>query len=273
MEFKTLEDRMLYYRSHTDYVLTKKTYVMIMLDGKNFSSKIKKKFALPFDDTFIDIMNRTAEFVCSQIQGSKLAYVQSDEISIVLTDFANDNSDCYYGNRLSKILSIAASLATSFFNKEILRNIVKTSNSNIVDAFDNEPLYQFDCKAWNLPTYNDVFAWFLYRQNDCIRNSKQQASHTYLSHKTLLGLKTDEQISLLKNVKNIDWNDYGDGKKFGRFIYKKNIDCSKIINGTEINFVRSIWYAYDGFELHTTEGRNKFNNMFDIGDLQKFLLK
>jgi tRNA(His) 5'-end guanylyltransferase len=81
MEFKTLEDRMLYYRSQTNYVLTKKSYVMIMLDGKNFSSKIKKKFALPFDDTFIDIMNRTAEFVCSQIQGSKLAYVQSDEIS------------------------------------------------------------------------------------------------------------------------------------------------------------------------------------------------
>ena len=117
MEFKNLEDRMLYYRGITDYVLPKKSYTMIMLDGKNFSSKIKKKFSLPFDDTFIDIMNKTAAYVCSQIQGAKLAYVQSDEISIILTDFDNDESTCYYGNRLSKILSISAAFATSFFNK------------------------------------------------------------------------------------------------------------------------------------------------------------
>lgn len=269
MEFKTLEDRMLYYRSKTDYVLTKKSYTMIMLDGKNFSSKVKKKFELPFDDTFIDIMNKTAAYVCSQIQGAKLGYVQSDEISIILTDFDTKECNCFYGNRLSKILSISASLATSFFNKEILKNIIKnkSSNTEIMDAFANEPLYQFDCKAWNFPTYNDVFAWFLYRQNDCIRNSKQQASHTYLSHKILLGLKTDEQIQMLKDTNNIDWNDYDDGKKFGRFIYKKNIEGSKIVNGKEINFIRSVWYTYDGFPLNGINGRNNFNTRFDIGIL------
>ena len=268
MEFKNLEDRMLYYRGITDYVLDKTSYTMIMLDGKNFSAKVKKKFDLPFDDTFIDIMNRTAAYVCSQIQGAKLAYVQSDEISIVLTNFDADNSNCYYKNRLSKILSISAAFATSFFNKEILKNIIKTNKptEDIISDFDNETLYQFDCKAWNLPTYNDVFAWFLYRQNDCIRNSKQQAAHTYLSHKTLLCLKTDEQIELLKNVKNIDWNDYDDGKKFGRFIYKKNIDGTTNINGEEINFIRSIWYAYDGFELNG-DGRNYFDNKFNINHI------
>ena len=269
MEFKTLEDRMLYYRSQTDYKLEKKSYVMIMLDGKNFSTKVKKKFALPFDDLFIDIMNKTAAYVCSQVQGAKLAYVQSDEISIILTDFDTEERNCFYANRLSKMISISASLATSFFNKEVLKNIAKSkdTSADIMEAFDDEPLYQFDGKAWNLPTYNDVFAWFLYRQNDCIRNSKQQVSHTFLSHKALLGLKTDEQIKLLKDTKNIDWHYYDDGKKFGRFIYKKNVESSKMVNDKEINFNRSVWYAYDGFPLNGSDGRNEFDTRFEIGKI------
>ena len=262
MEFKTLEDRMLYYRSKTDYVLEKSPYVMIMLDGKNFSSKIKKKFSLPFDETFIDIMNKTAAYVCSQIQGAKLAYVQSDEISIVINNIGTDSQNLYYRNRLSKLLSITASFATSFFNKEILKNIAKSKNTadDIIKALDNEQIYQFDCKVWNLPTYNDVFAWLLYRQNDCIRNSKQQASHTYLPHKSLLGLKTDEQIKMLKDLKNIDWNEYDDGKKFGRFVRKKQFNHSIIINGKKTQFMRDLWVSENGFPLNNKDE----HKMFDI---------
>ena len=89
---------------------------------------------------------------------------------------------------------------------------------------EDQKLVEFDCKAWNVPNENDMFAWCLYRQNDCIKNSKQQAAQTYLSHKELLNLNTDEQIALLKEKKGIDWNtDFSDGKKYGRFIYKEEV--------------------------------------------------
>lgn len=266
MEFEKLEDRMLYYRSITDYKVKQKSYVMVMLDGKNFSSKIKKKYKLPFDQEFINIMNDTAAYVCSQVQGAKLAYVQSDEISIVLTDFDNNDTDCYYGYRLTKMLSIIASIATSFFNKAVITNLINnaTDKGNLLDMMNKESLYQFDCKVWNVPTYNDVFAWFLYRQNDCIKNSKGQAAQTYLSHNELLGKTCDEQIQMLLNIHNIDWNAYCDGMKFGRFIYKKTVPCTKIINDKELHFNRSIWYAFDAFKLSDKNGKQTFENMFTI---------
>ena len=72
---------------------------------------------------------------------------------------------------------------------------------DIVDAVDvitNSPLYQFDCKVWDVDNANDAIAWLLFRNIDCIRNSKQQTAQTYLPHKELVGLHTDEQITLLK---------------------------------------------------------------------------
>ena len=76
-----------------------------------------------------------------------------------------------------------------------------------------QPLAQFDCKVWNTDNFNDVFAYFLWRQIDCVRNSKQQAAQTYLSHKELMGKHTDEQIRLLLEKKGIDWNEYSDDEK------------------------------------------------------------
>lgn len=74
---------MLYLRSLTDYKLIPNDYVLIMLDGRSFSSTIKRYFKKPFDDTFINIMNETALYLCNNVQGCKFAYVQSDEISLM----------------------------------------------------------------------------------------------------------------------------------------------------------------------------------------------
>ena len=261
-KFATLGDRMLYYRSKTDYRLPKKSYVIVMLDGKNFSTKVKKKFKRPFDETFIDLMNETAAYVCSQVQGAKVAYVQSDEISIVITDFEEEKTTPFFDFRLCKMQSIIPALATSFFNKEILRRIVETpmSQNDMLDAFSKEPLYQFDCKVWTVPTFNDVVSWFLFRQNDCQKNSKNQTAQTYLSHKKLLNKTTDEQIALLKEEKNIDWygSDFNDGERYGRFIYKEMIEKETVIKGEPVKFMRSVWKSHYAQILNTQEGRQSF---------------
>ena len=264
-KFNTLTERMLHYRRKTDYKLPKKSYVIVMLDGKNFSTKVKKKFKRPFDETFIKLMNDTAAYVCSQVQGAKLAYVQSDEISIVITDFEEEKTTPFFDFRLCKMQSIIPALATSFFNKEILRRIVETpmSKSDMLEAFNREPLYQFDCKAWTVPTYNDVFSWLLFRQNDCTKNSKNQVAQAHFPHKKLLNKTADEQIAMLKEEKNIDWYgpEFNDGERYGRLIYKEMIEKETIIAGKPVNFLRSVWKSHYALILNKEDGRNEFLNL------------
>lgn len=127
----------------------------------------------------------------------------------------------------------------------------------INDFFNNYKPFQFDCKSFNVENDNDVYAWFLYRQLDCIKNSKQQAAQTYISHNDLLNLNSDEQVELLKTRNNIDWNDYEAGKKFGRFIWKEEEMHHSEQYG---DYLRSVWVSHDGWELNTKEGREKFIN-------------
>lgn len=258
----TLEERMLFYRSKPEQRIPRNSYVICMLDGKNFSQKIKKKFERPFDDSFIKLMNDTAAYVCSQIQGAKFAYVQSDEISIFMSDADSSESTLFYDGRLVKLLSIIPSFATSYFNRHILDDklaIENLSASDIKQIVELEPLYQFDCKVWSVPSLAEVWNWFLYRGRDCSKNSRQQAAQTYLSHNVLKNKNTDEQIQMLKDEKGIDWNtDYDDGKKFGRYIIKVKEGHIREFKGEQIHYERSSWKPVNGRDLDAQDGKEWF---------------
>jgi tRNA(His) 5'-end guanylyltransferase len=260
MYFKNLEDKCLYYRGLADYKLMPNSYVMVSLDGRGFSKAIKNKFEKPFDVDFIDMMNETAKYLCNNIEGCKFAYVQSDEISLVITDFDTPTTDTFFGNRICKLQSIIASMASGRFNQlMILYRMNKGMGVNPGDVIENCPVYQFDCRCWNVPTFNDVFAYFLWRQIDCVRNSKQQAAQTYFPHKELLGKSTDEQIKILLDEKGIDWNQYNDGEKYGRFIWKRKVLMNNIETG-EI-YQRHKWEVSPAFYLVEDKGREKFFNL------------
>ena len=154
MVFKNLEDKCLYYRSLSDYKLLPNSYVLVMLDGRSFSNLIKNKFEKPFDKDFIDMMNQTAQYVCENVEGAKFAYVQSDEISLVITDFDTPTTDAFFGYRFNKLTSIIASLATGKFNQLMLQyNLSKYNNkqnvNDVVKFIEKQNLCQFDCKVWN----------------------------------------------------------------------------------------------------------------------------
>lgn len=266
--YTTLESRMEHYRSVSDMRLERRNYVMVMLDGKNFSQKIKKHFRLPFDRDFIGLMNGTAAHACAQTQGAKLAYVQSDEISMLLTDFETPATAAFFDYRLCKLLSVIPSTATSWFNKEALRLALDGADGEDAKkaAFDKEPLYQFDAKAWILPTKNDVFAWFLYRQNDCVRNSKQQFCQTFLSHNKLSGLKTDEQAELCLRETGNDWNACQDDEKYGRLVYKETVRKTVEYGGKTFKVDRSAWTAHPAPLLREESGRAEFESLRLIPD-------
>ena len=255
---ETLKEKCQTLRAKYDVSMPKKTYAMAMIDGKNFSRLIKNKYEKPFDDKFINMMNEVAIYVCKNVQGCKFAYTQSDEITFVLTDFENEETSAYFDYRLCKMLSIIPSLATAKFNQLVTLNLLDTpcSTEDMKQIIKRMSLAQFDCKVWNTDNFNDVFAYFLWRQIDCVRNSKQQAAQTYLSHKELLGKHTDEQVQMLLEKKGIDWNEYSDGKKYGRFIYKEQVE-KEIPNSNEETCIRNVWLAHDAFPLFDENGKQK----------------
>lgn len=266
MKFNNLEDKCQYYRGLTDYKICGNNNILVMLDGKNFSTLIKNNFKKPFDDEFIDMMNRTAQFLCNNVQGVKFAYVQSDEISLLITDYDTPETDTPFGGRICKLQSILASLATSEFNRWFtIWNLNKCyDNVNVGEFISKMKMAQFDCKVWSVPNQNDAYAWFLYRQLDCIRNSKQQTAQTYLPHKQLLNHDADEQIEMALTEKGIDWNKFEDKYKYGRFVYKVATTETKIIPKVAsvgpITFTRNKFTVVPAFVLSNEEGKDKFYN-------------
>lgn len=248
--FGSLEEKCNWYRKTKDYVLPKGEYILVMVDGHTFSRKIRDKFNKPFDDRFINAMNETARYLCENIQGCRFAFVQSDEISLLLD--GTGEGDLYFGGRLCKIQSIVAAMATAKFNQ-----VINFGDSSMRD----EDLYDFDCKAWNVGSdFNEAYCWFLWRQNDCIKNSKNQTAYAYLSHKSLLGKTADERVQMLIEQKGVDWNQFSDDRKYGRLVYPEKVEVTKEITKktgeTEtVTFMRNVYSAHPAVLL---QGQQEF---------------
>lgn len=280
MESTSLKEKCKNKQSEFNYLLDTNKYIIAMVDGRSFSKMIKNKFKKPFDDTFIEAMNETAKYLCKEVQGCIFAYTQSDEISLIIRK--NDpEGDVFFGGRMCKMQSIIASLATSKFSQVMMVNRLKdiptcASSSDVLEMcignVKSSPLYQFDCKVWNVDSANDAMAWLLFRNIDCVRNSKQQTCQTYLPHKVLMSKNTDEQVELLKQEKNVDWNEFDDGKKYGRFIKKTTKTFN--LNGDEnigamlydTSYTRHVWEAFNGCDLTNEENRNNLINELNLID-------
>lgn len=194
------------YENRTRYSLPRRTYTIIRLDGKafhTFTQEMKK----PFDEDFAVVMDRTAQFLCEEIQGAKMAYVQSDEISILLTDFDKITTDAWFDANIQKMVSVAASLATAKFN--------------VVFNYDKDPSQMkmafFDARVFTIPDRVEVENYFIWREKDATRNSISMTAQSLYSHKELEGKSSSDQQEMI-HLKGQNWNDMPDGFKRGRII-------------------------------------------------------
>lgn len=252
-ENMSLKERSIFLQKQYDFYVDTNKWVLVHVDGRSFSKMIKNRFNKPFDMYFMRAMNETAGFLCKNVQGAQIAYVQSDEISLLLRKNSPEG-DIFFGGRLCKMQSIIASLATCYFNREMFMLDLWEAATKTGESVDELPFYQFDCKVWGVDSANDAMAWFLYRNIDCVRNSKQQAAQTYLPHKALMGLDTDKQITKLKEEKGIDWAMYDEGEKYGRLIYK---EYEPHVNPAGEEYTRSVWKSHPGLDLTKPENREK----------------
>src|SRR5512137_2136173 len=103
------------YEDRTRYSLPRRTFTIIRLDGKAFHT-YTRGLKKPFDgDLFADIDTAIINML-PEIQGAVFAYTQSDEISVLLTDFATTQTDAWFDGNLQKMCSVAASIMTAQFN-------------------------------------------------------------------------------------------------------------------------------------------------------------
>lgn len=191
--------------------LTRRTPAILRLDGKCFHT-FTKQFKRPFDKDLKSLMLSTTEYLCKNIHGAKLAYTQSDEISILLTDYDNLSTEAWFNYELQKMVSIAASLATSEFNKQYLLN---------KEEFDETTkLANFDCRAFNIPK-EEVANYFIWRQLDWVRNSVQMLAQSIFSHKELHG-KNQAEMKVMILKKGSSWEDCIFEEKYGNTYLRDN---------------------------------------------------
>jgi tRNA(His) guanylyltransferase len=203
-EQRSLGDRMkTKYEDRTRYYLPARTYTIIRIDGKAFHN-FTKTCAKPFDYDLMGAIDATAVGLVKQIPGSKLAYVQSDEISILITDFDTVETEAWFGGNIQKIASVSASIATSEFRKYC------TTSAN------------FDSRVFTIADPMEVENYLVWRQKDAVTNSIQMAARAVLSHKELDKKNNSEIQEMLFREKGINWSEYPAKAKRGRIVLYKN---------------------------------------------------
>jgi tRNA(His) 5'-end guanylyltransferase len=220
------------YENRTRISLPRRSYTVIRIDGKAFHT-YTKGLSRPFDRRLIDDMNATAAYLCKNIMGAKLAYVQSDEISIVMTDFEDISTQAWFDNTLQKMCSVAASMATSEFNRLRLMGGLFPMSVYDIKQFR---MAEFDARVFQIPQKVEVINYLIWRMNDAVRNSIASVAQSLYSPKELNGKNGNQQQEMIFQ-KGINWNDYDFREKRGGVITKVMEDIS---NGEE-TFQRSKW--------------------------------
>ena len=227
MDTSDLANRMKEYEKRNQYYLQKRTPVAIRVDGRSFHA-FTKGFKRPFDDILMKSMQETAKYMCENMGNAKFAYVQSDEITIILVDYDTLETDCWFNYRTDKLCSISASMATMAFNRVFVKNVDEwgrltfpswdeggTNEEVDVDLLKLNDAYQraigkgamFDARCFNIPK-EEVTNLIYWRQLDATRNSIQMVGQANFSHKELQNKTCNMIQDMLHEQKGINWNDY-----------------------------------------------------------------
>ena len=214
-----LDERMKKYEYITRHYLMCRTPVIVRVDGKAFHT-FTKDMKKPFDPIFMKSMQNTMKYLCENVQGCVLGYCQSDEISLLLVDYENLESCAWFDNNISKIISITSSMASVVFNKEFYRNMFvyyvecegsKSYIDSLLDRYNT--LQVFDSRTFNLQK-EEVNNYFVWRQQDAIKNAIQMIGRAYFTHKELENKNGKDIVDMLDSIK-IDYHSYTTSEKRG----------------------------------------------------------
>lgn len=249
-----------FYESRSRTYLTRRTPCIIRIDGCHFHT-FTRGFEKPFDNIFIKSMIQTTKNLCEEIQGCVLGYVQSDEISLLLVDFKQLNSEAWFSYQVQKICSVSASMAAAFFNKAFkneVENFAMTASikdyDRLIGIYENaiKKTAYFDSRCFSIPK-EEVSNYFLSRQLDATRNSIQGLAQANFSNRELHGLSCNKLQDKLYTEKNINWNDLPTMLRRGTCLVKSTYEHHRG------------WLVDDNIPIFSTEeGRKYVEDTFKV---------
>jgi tRNA(His) 5'-end guanylyltransferase len=242
------------YENRSKTQLVRRMPVIIRLDGKAFHT-FTRGFNKPFDEVMMKAMQETTLKLCQNIQGCVLGYTQSDEITLVLVDYNDINTDAWFDYSVQKMCSVAASMCTLYFNQIFVRKYVEWSMNNLSlirnddskrklnDVYDKaiDKGAMFDARVFNIRV-EEVTNCVLWRQQDATRNSISSLAQSKFSHRELHGKNTSQMQDMLMENFGINWNNLTIPEKRGTAVIKKDgewiIDYEMpILKGEDRNYV------------------------------------
>jgi tRNA(His) 5'-end guanylyltransferase len=235
--------------------------VIIRLDGRSFHV-FTKGFVKPFDKRLMETMQETTLELCKNIQGCVFGYTQSDEITLILVDYNGIDVSAWYDYEVQKMCSVAASMATLYFNRifrhkiyEFVNEHVKVINdpktygeelvksiNDLVKAYNEsiEMGAMFDARCFNIPQ-NDLLNAVLWRIKDATRNSINSLGQSMFPHKVLQNKTTSQVQDMLIEKFGVNWNNLSTVEKRGTAVIKND---------------KGDWFIDDEMPILTGEGRN-----------------
>ena len=156
MRFDDLEARFRALEGALDARLPDEKWIVARLDGRGFTRLTKRALPLerPFDPRFHEAMKRTVSHVCDCGFAVRLAFSQSDEISLLF-----EETECGFDGKTRKWLSVLAGETSAAFSLSLGQ------------------LGAFDCRLLALPDDDSAIDYFRWRQSDAARNAL--SAHAY----------------------------------------------------------------------------------------------
>jgi len=210
-----LSDRMKRYENLYQQQFCPLVPVIARLDGRAFHTFCNGMIK-PFDKDFHDLMVQTTVYLV-EASNAIVGYTQSDEISLL---FYSDRfeSQVFFDGKVMKMVSTLAAMASVKFNDMLVMGC-----SPVVERIHGgcTPV-TFDCRAANYPV-EEVANYFIWREQDAVRNSIQAAAQYYFSHKSIQNLNGKQLQEKLFQEKQINWNDYSYQQKRGTYVRIKKV--------------------------------------------------
>lgn len=225
MRKDSLGDRMKSnHENRSKTTLLRRTPVIIRLDGKAFHT-FTRGLQKPYDTILMKTMQETMLYLCANIQGCKIGYTQSDEITLLITDYDTLTTDAWFDYEVQKLCSVSASMATLAFNKFFEENVLTIEDT--IRYNDKFMKAMFDARCFNIPK-EEVCNCFIWRQQDTTRNAIQLLGQNYFSSKELHKKTCNDIQDMLMIQKELNFNDERTDFKRGSCCYK--VDTKWIID-------------------------------------------
>lgn len=189
--------------------------LMARLDGRAFHT-FTRGLARPYDVRLSDLMTDTTKFLVENTH-AMVGYTQSDEISLCWFEEADSVGQYLFDGKFQKLTSVLSSLATTYFAKNLAARLPEKA-----DVYPT-----FDCRVWQVPTIQDAYLNFLWRQDDAVKNSISMAAQAEFSHKVLDKVNSLEKKAMLEAAGK-SWDDHPEFFKSGTFVKRvvKSVELS-----------------------------------------------